>query len=169
TEMHDEFGRGAIADRAASSAVEQAHGGFDDQEIGVFGGFMSDGVEERRTHCPAVEIETRRLGGGGMERRIDIIRAAFGSAHAQSTPPEGRKQRERHRGFAGTRARRGDDNRLRFLPHHAASETPGAGPGSFACGKALLRFPWTKPAICAEAGPPAPALPPRPSLRTRRC
>ena len=79
---------------APASAVEQPHGGFDDQEIGARRRLMDEALEQRRVHGPAVEIEAWRARGGLMEGRVDIVGAAFGGAHATS-PGGGRPQEER--------------------------------------------------------------------------
>ena len=43
-------------------------------------------VEQRRRHRPAVEIDARRAGRGGVERGIDVVRAGLGRPHRDAAP-----------------------------------------------------------------------------------
>ena len=77
--------RSAVAPRrpAAPGAVEQAHDAFDDENVRAGCGLRGQRVEQRARHRPAVEIDARRAGRRGMERRIDIVRPGLGGAHAR--------------------------------------------------------------------------------------
>ena len=57
TKVDGKLGGCALPDRAGACAVEQPHRRLDDQEIGSGRRLISDAVEQRRTHGPAVEIE----------------------------------------------------------------------------------------------------------------
>ncbi len=118
--QHDRQDRNARRDRRSRRAgrrrrraVEQAHDAFDDENIGVVGGLRGERIEQCRRHRPGIEIDARRAGGGGMERRIDVIGPGFRRAHRDAAPGERREQRERHRRLAGAGMRRGDDEPAR--------------------------------------------------------
>ena len=117
TEVDGKLGGGALADRAGASAVEQPHGGFDDQEIGAGRRLIGDAVEERRPHGPAIEIETGRAGSLGMEGRVDIVGAAFRRADRQAAAAKGGDERKRDGGLARAGARGGDEERFCLGPH----------------------------------------------------
>src|SRR5262245_58349250 len=104
--MHGKLGGCAPTDGGGARAVEQAHGGFEDEEISSGRGFIGDVVKELSAHGPAIEIEARCAGGSGVEGRVDIVGAAFGGADAQATAAEGGKQSERDGGLACAGARR---------------------------------------------------------------
>ena len=82
-------------------AVEQAHDAFDHQDLGVARRIGRERIEQRRRHRPAVEIDARRAGRGGMERGIDVVRACLGGPHRDAAPRQRRQQRKRDRGLAG--------------------------------------------------------------------
>ena len=85
-------------------AVEQAHDAFDHQQVGAARGLGGERVEQRRRHGPAVEIEARRAGGGGVEGRVDIVRSGFCRPHRQAAPRQRGQQRKRDGGLAGAGA-----------------------------------------------------------------
>ena len=117
TEVDGKLGRCPLADRAGARAVEQPHGGFDDQEIGAGRRLIGDAVEERRPHGPAIEIEAGRAGSLGMEGGVDIVGPAFRGAHRQATAAKGGDERKRDRGLARAGARGGDEERFCLRPH----------------------------------------------------
>ena len=112
-EMRGEVGGGAAAAGRRAGAVEQAHDALDHQHVGAGSGVRSEAVEERRRHRPAVEIEARRAGRGGMKRRIDVIRPGLGRAYHDAAARERGDERQRHRGLAGAGLRRRDDQAAR--------------------------------------------------------
>ena len=84
--------RGKIGGRAALpggtvGAVEQPHDAFDQENIGAGCGLRRHGVEQRVRHRPGIEIDARRGGRRGMERRIDIVGSGLGRAHGDAAPP----------------------------------------------------------------------------------
>ena len=118
TSMTSSTGRPSRAARSADApvlsggggdAVEQAHGALDDEEVGMRGVPGHQRIDQRRRHGPAVEIEARPPGRRGMKARVDIVGADLGRLHHDAAPAERRQQRQRQRGLAGARARRGDD------------------------------------------------------------
>ena len=64
-----DLGGRAAAGSGARRAVEQPHGGFDEEKVGVAGRLMQRGGKQRGRHGPAVEIEAGRAGRLRHERR----------------------------------------------------------------------------------------------------
>ncbi len=88
--------RSAVAPRrpdAPACAVEQAHHAFDDENLGAVRGLRRQGIEQRARHRPAIEIDARRAGGGGMKRRVDVIRSGFRRAHLRCRAGSARRAR----------------------------------------------------------------------------
>ncbi len=100
---------GAAAARFGGDAVEQAHGRFHDQEFGLSSGLAGEGGELRCVHGPAVEIETRRAGGGRVKGRVDIVGPGLGGAHHNAAAPKGRQHSQGQGGLARARPGRADD------------------------------------------------------------
>ena len=48
-------------------------------------------VQQRRRHRPAVEIDARGPGRGGMEGRIDVVRPGLGGADRDAAPLAARR------------------------------------------------------------------------------
>ena len=110
-----------------AGAIEQAHGGFDDQEIGAGRRLIGDAVEQRWPHGPTIEIEAGRSGSCGMEGGVDIVGAAFRGTHGEPAAAEGGDQRERDGGLAGAGARGRDEKRF-GLRAHVTSPSQGPWP-----------------------------------------
>ena len=83
TEMRGEVGGGAAPcrRRGCVGRLEQTHDAFDDEHVGAVSRLRGERVEERFRHRPAIEIDARRAGHRGMERRIDVIGPGFCRAH----------------------------------------------------------------------------------------
>ena len=101
TKARGEVGGRARAAGQSRHAVEQPHDAFDHQDLGVARRIGRERIEQRRRHRPAVEIDARRAGRGGMERGIDVVRACLGGPHRDAAPRQRRQQRKRDRGLAG--------------------------------------------------------------------
>ena len=95
------IGRRSGPKRRGGNAVEQAHGPLDDEKIGMRGVLCDQRIDQRWRHGPAVEIEAWPRGCRRVEARVDIVGPDLGRLHDDPAPPERRKQRQRHRGFAG--------------------------------------------------------------------
>jgi hypothetical protein len=83
-----EIGGRAGAARGSGNPVEQAHGAFEEDEIGIFSCVAGQRVEQSRRHRPAVEIDAGKACRGGVEAWVDIVGAGFGAAHLQAAPGE---------------------------------------------------------------------------------
>ena len=89
--MRSEVGRRATLPGCCRGAVEQAHDAFDHDDIGAVRRLRGERVEKFARHRPAIQIDARRTGDGGVERRIDVIGSRFRRAHdrarAAAAPP----------------------------------------------------------------------------------
>jgi hypothetical protein len=101
-------GTGANAQRAgAGHAVEQAHRGFGQGQIGPRR-LRRKAVDQCAPHRPAIEIERGAARGGAMEGRVDIVRAVLERLHRQPVLRQGAQQAECQRGLARARTGRGN-------------------------------------------------------------
>jgi len=134
-----EVGGGAAPAGLGCDAVEQAHGGFDDEQLGVPGRVGGDVAEERRRHGPAIEVDAGMAGGGGVERGVDVVRPGFPRAHPHAAPPQRGQQRQRDGGLTRAGAGGGDDEPAchgRVAPPRLYREVWNTSPP---CGSAGLR------------------------------
>ena len=60
---------------AVGGAVEQAHDAFAEQQIAAAPALLEQAGQGLEAHRPAVDIVGRPAGGGGVEGRVDIVRA----------------------------------------------------------------------------------------------
>jgi len=67
----------ADAGRAAGRAVEEAHGAFCNDNVGMECGVCRQFDDQIRVHRPGIEIKRRAPRGGGVKSRIDVIGTAF--------------------------------------------------------------------------------------------
>lgn len=111
-EAGGEVGGGAAAAGRGLDAVEQAHGGFDDEEGAVGGGLGCDAFEEDGGHGPAVEVDACSTGGCGVEGGVDVVGAGFAGADGDAAAAEGCEQGQGDGGFAAAGAGGADDEAL---------------------------------------------------------
>jgi hypothetical protein len=104
-----EVGGATAAAGGAGHAVEQAHGGFDDEDVRRGTGVPEYAVQQGGRHGPAVEIDAGGGGGGGVEGGVDIVRAALAGAHRKAAAAQGGEHGEGDGGFAAAGAGRADD------------------------------------------------------------
>ena len=103
-----EVGRRPAPPRRRGHPVEEPHRALDDEDVRLR---LRRGevAEEGRRHRPAVEVDPRRAGRRGMERRVDVVRPRLRPAHDEPAAGEGAHQADGDAGLARARARRPDD------------------------------------------------------------
>ena len=100
------FGAAALPLRAGlGHTVIQPHRALGDHQVGPCRP-RRDGRPQARPHRPAVEVERGPPRRRAVEGRVDVIRAAFERLHCQPVLGKGAQQAQHHRGLAGARARR---------------------------------------------------------------
>ena len=115
-EQGGDVGRGA---GAVGGTVEQAHDPFAEQEVAALAALLEQAGQGLEAHRPGVDIVGGAARGGGVEGRVDIVRADLERADRHAAPAQGREHAQRQRGLAAARGGCGDDEAGRA--HDAAS------------------------------------------------
>ena len=109
-ERREVRGRAVAARAACAGAVVESHDALGDADFCIGAGVTQQARDERRAHGPGVEVDAGAAGGGGVERRVDVVGSALEGLHGDAAPAQSAQQAERYRRLAGARSGRGDDH-----------------------------------------------------------